>query len=116
MQPRQDRGDYDSVAIGDSMPVLTCEHVERHIGNAGTEAGVWSTLIIVNHPLPQDEPKMPFIQHDQPIQALSPDRADQPLAERIRLRASHRRLQHRQTHRRHHVIDGGCKNTVAVVD
>ena len=59
---------------------------------------------------------MPFIQHDQPIQAFSADRADQALAERIRLRASHRRLQYRQTHRRHRVIDGGCVNTVAVVD
>jgi hypothetical protein len=92
MQPRQNSGGDNSMAIGDSMPVVTCDRVERHVGNAGTESGVWSTLIVVSYPLPQHEPKTPFIQRDQPIQARSPDRADQPLAERIRLRASHRRL------------------------
>jgi hypothetical protein len=39
-----------------------------------------SPTVVMNHPLPQDESKVPFIEHDQPIQALSPDRADQPLA------------------------------------
>src|SRR5712691_6325864 len=59
---------------------------------------------------------MSVIQNDQPIQALTTDRADQPLAERIRLRASHRRLQHRQTHRRNRLVDGGGKDGVTVVD
>ena len=39
---------------------------------------------------------MPFIQEDQPIQTLSTDCTDQSLAERVRLRAPHRRFQHRQ--------------------
>jgi hypothetical protein len=79
--------------------IALCDQaVGWRVGNTGTEAGVRSTLIVVNHPLSQDEPQIPFIQHDQPIQALSPNRADQPLAERIRLRASHPRLHHRQPH------------------
>ena len=95
MQPRQNRSRDNSVALGDSMPVIAREATGRRVGNARTEAGVWSTPIVVNDPLSQDTSKVPFIQHDQPIQAVSPDRADQPFAERVRLRASHRRLQHR---------------------
>jgi len=73
------------------MPASTRERLGRRVGNAGTEAGVWSPVVVVNHPRPQDEPKMPFIQHNQPIQTLASDRADQPFAERIRLRRAKRR-------------------------
>jgi hypothetical protein len=116
MQSRQDRCGGDSVSGNNVMPAWTRERLGRRVGNAGTEAGVWSPVVVVNHPRPQDEPKMPFIQHNQPIQTLASDRADQPFAERIRLRASYRRLQHGQTHRRHRVIDGGCIDAIVVVD
>jgi hypothetical protein len=86
MQSRQDRGGDDSVTGSNVMPARTRELLARRVWNAGTEAGMWSPMVVVNHPLPHDEPKMPFVEHDQPIQTLSPDRADQPLAERIRLR------------------------------
>jgi len=59
---------------------------------------------------------MPFIQQDQPIQTLTTDRADQPLAERVRLRAAHRRFQHRQAHRVNRAVDGRRIDTVAVVN
>jgi hypothetical protein len=36
---------------------------------------------------------MAFMQYDQPVQTLTTNRADQPLAERIRLRTAHRRFQ-----------------------
>ena len=77
---------------------------------------MWSPMVVVRHPLAQDQPKMSFIQDDQPVQTLSPDGADQTLAECIRLWASYGRLEHRQAHRRHRVIDGGRINAVAVVD
>ena len=59
---------------------------------------------------------MPFIQHDQPVETLATDRADQPLAIRIRLWAAHRSLQHRQAHRGHCAIDGRRIDAVAVVN
>ena len=90
MQADQYRGTDDSVAVRDSMPVLPWERVQRQVRDAGTEAGVWSTLVVVSHPLAQNGPKIPFIQSDQPIQTLTTARADQPLAERVRLRAAYR--------------------------
>jgi hypothetical protein len=66
MQSRQDRRRDDSVAIRDLMPVRSCQPVDGHVGNARTEAGVWSTLVVTSHPLQQDGPKMAFMQHDQP--------------------------------------------------
>jgi hypothetical protein len=78
------------------MPDLRCERVEQRVGNAGAEAGVWATLVVVSHPLAQNGPKVPFIQQDQPIQTLTTDRANQSLAERVGLRAANRRFQHRQ--------------------
>jgi hypothetical protein len=88
VQSRKDRRSGDAVAGSNVMPTWTRKPLGRFVGNAWTEAAVRSPVVVVSHPLPQDEPKMSFIQYDQPIQTLSPDRADQPLAERIRLWAS----------------------------
>jgi hypothetical protein len=46
MQSRQDRRRDDSVAIRDLMPVRSRQPVDGHVGNARTEAGVWSTLVV----------------------------------------------------------------------
>ena len=75
---------------------------------------MWSALVVVNHPFPQDD-RDGFIQDDPPIQALATGCADQPFAERIRLR--HRTgVFNRQPHRPNRVVDRGCINGVAVVD
>jgi hypothetical protein len=59
---------------------------------------------------------MPFMQQDQPIQALTTDRADQPLAERARLRATHRRFQYSQPHCLNRAVDRRSIDAVAVVN
>ena len=59
---------------------------------------------------------MPFIQEDQPIQTLSTDCTDQSLAECVRLRAPHRRFQHRQAHRDDRAIHGRGIDAVAIVN
>ena len=59
---------------------------------------------------------MPFIQEDQPIQTLSTDCTDQSLAERVRLRAPHRRFQRRQAHRDDRAIHGRGIDAVAIVN
>ena len=71
MQPRQDRGRNDSMAIRDSVAICPREPAERHVGNARTQTGVGSTLVVVRHPLLQGGPKVPFIEHDQPGQTLA---------------------------------------------
>ena len=59
---------------------------------------------------------MPFIQEDQPIQTLSTDCTDQSLAERVRLRAPHRRFQHRQAHCGNRAVDRRRIDAVAVMN
>jgi hypothetical protein len=98
------------------MAVWSHQLVERQVGNARTEAGVWSPLVIVSHPLLQNCSQMPFIQHDQPVETLATDRTDQPLAVRVRLRAAHGRPQHCQTHRANCAVDGRSLDAVAVVN
>ena len=66
---------------------------QRRARNAGTKTGMWAASVVVRHPFRENRTEMPFIHNNQPIQTLSTDRADQPLAIRIRLRAAHRSLQ-----------------------
>lgn len=51
----QDRVGDNSVTGCNVMPDLTRELLGWYVGNAGTEADVWSTGIVMNHPFPQDE-------------------------------------------------------------
>jgi hypothetical protein len=68
------------------MAVRSREPVERQVGYAQTEAGVWPPVVVVRHPLLQDGSKVAVIQHDQPVETLATTRTYQPLAEGIRLR------------------------------
>ena len=56
-------------------------------GESRTEARMGAPMIVVNHSFLHHGPQMPLIRHDQPVQALATESADQPLAERICLRA-----------------------------
>src|SRR4029453_17867768 len=105
------------MAVGNSMAIRRAPGlIRRRARNAGTKTGMWSTSVVVRHPPRENRTEMPFIQNNQPIQTLSTDRADQPLAIRIRLRAAHRSLQHRQTHCGNGPVDGGGINAVAIMN
>jgi len=54
---------------------------------------MWAAVIVVGDPRAEELSEMPLIERDHEIQALAADRADQPFAERIRLRRPHRRFQ-----------------------
>ena len=58
---------------------------------------------------------MPFGYRDHPIQALTPDRPDQPFAERIRLRAARRCFDDFEAHARYRSIKLGGEDRVAVM-
>jgi len=62
------------------MPVLPRGRARRPVGNAGTEAGVWSPLVVVSDSLPQNGPKVAVIQYNHPIQTLTTDCANHSLA------------------------------------
>jgi hypothetical protein len=65
-------------------------------------------------PFVKDLAKMPLIEQDQPVQALSANCANQSFAIRVRLRCSHRCLQNRQTHRRYRGIQAFRIDAVAI--
>ena len=54
---------------------------------------MWAAVVVGSDRWAQDLPEMPLIESNHEIQALAADRADQPLAERVRLRRPHRRFQ-----------------------
>jgi hypothetical protein len=58
-------------------------------------------------PFVKQSAKMLFTAWNHPIEALPPNRADQPFAVGIRLRYPHGRLQHRQIQRTEGTIDAG---------
>src|SRR5258707_351647 len=61
------------------------------IRDSGSQARMWSSLIVVGNPLPQDDPKMLLAQRDHVIQAFTADRSHQPFTVGIGLRRLHRR-------------------------
>ena len=86
------------------------------IRDAGSQARMRASVVVVRHPFRQDGPQMPFIQQDQPIQTLATHAADQPLAKCVRLRGPHGCLESRQTHGRQCGIDALGIDAVAVVN
>ena len=73
--------------------------VGHRLWNARSQAGVWTTSIVVGHPFTKNAPEMSLVHRDQPIETLPTYRADQSLAERVRLRRPRGRLQHMPSHR-----------------
>jgi hypothetical protein len=59
---------------------------------------------------------MTFAERDQEVQAFSPNGADQPLAEGVRLGCSDRRLQNTDAEAFQCRVQAGRKDGVAVVD
>ena len=59
---------------------------------------------------------MPFAQRNDPIEALPPQGSDQPLAERISLRAMHRRGYHFKSKPRQRSVQLCRKDRIVVVD
>ena len=88
MQPRQDRRGDHSVTSGNSVPALdlrACRRARRECRDRD-----WCVVgsDYSERPTPAGRNEMLVIQPEPPIAAVWPGRADQPLAGRIRLRAS----------------------------
>ena len=66
-----------------------------------------ASVIVVRHPFAKDPSEMSLVEWDQPVQALPTHRADQSLAEGVRLRRPHGRFEHPPSHRRDRPVDLG---------
>jgi hypothetical protein len=80
-----------------------------------TERGMGPFGVVVRHPLGQHVAQVPFVQGNDPIEALAPCGANEPLARRVGLRCPRRRAQHLERHRPECVVDRGCEDGVAIV-
>ena len=72
--------------------------------------------VIVGDPLLKDASELGLVQRHHEIRAFPADRADQPLAKRVRLPGANRRFEDRQAHSGKRRIDALRKDGVAVVD
>ena len=90
--------------------------VGHRLWNARSQAGVWTTSIVVGHPFTKGAPEMGLVHRDQPIETLPTYRADQSLAERVRLRRPRGRLQHMPSHRADRLIDRRRIDAVPIVE
>ena len=81
-----------------------------------TQRHVRSPAVVMFHPGFQDRAQMPLRQRDQPVQTLTPNRSDHPFADRIRLRAVRRRLQHAQAQRPDRFVQVPREDAVPVVN
>src|SRR5262245_54689680 len=115
MKAAQNRRGDDAVAVANAMPGLHWREV-RGVRNAGSEAAVRTSAIVMRDPLPQNAAEVILVEQNHPVETLAANRANHALAERVRLRRSRRRLEDRESHRRQRLIDTVCVNAVVVVN
>ena len=97
MKAAENRRGDDAVAVANPMGRRHRCEVGR-IRNTGPEARVWTPTIVVRDPVPKDAAKVTLVEGHHPVQAFAANCADHTFAERVRLRRSHRCLEHRQPH------------------
>ena len=72
--------------------------VRKRLWKARSQAGMWTTSIVVGHPFTKGPSEMGLVHRDQPIETLPTYRADESLAEPVGLRRPRRRLEHNPPH------------------
>src|SRR5690606_15826042 len=84
--------------------------------NTWTERAVRPRRVKVTHPCRKDSAQVPLAKRYQIVKALTADRANRPLANGVRLRGSHRRLQNVQPQSFDGVIEWARELAVAIAD
>jgi hypothetical protein len=57
----------------------------QRMWNTRSQAGVWTTSVVVGHPFTKDSSEMCLMHRDQPVETLPTHRADQSLTEGVGL-------------------------------
>ena len=93
-----------------------CGVVRRVIWKSRTQRGMWSFTVVMRNPLRKNRPQMAFVERNHPIETLAPCGSDEALTMRVRLRRTHRRLQHLERHRAEGLVHGWCEDAIAIMD
>src|SRR5262249_47766176 len=103
--PRTDFATTQRAFSNSMTPSRLCQLRGGTVGNAGPQARTRPTPVVVCDPLLGDASEVTLVQRNHQVQELSPHRANQSFAERIRLQRLHGRLEDRQAHCRDGSID-----------
>src|SRR5215510_13478008 len=100
------------------MPVRVQRHqqVRRRRRDAWPQGHVRAACIIMGNPSVQQVAQVAYSEWDETIEALLPERAQEPLAQRIGLRTPHRGLEHPEPEVPYALVELLRENAVAVVD
>lgn len=77
---------------------------------------VWAALVVMSDPPLQHAPQVCCGYRDEPVQALSSDRPDHPLADRVRHRAVRRCLEGLQPNSLNDIVQLAGEDAVAIVN
>src|SRR5215510_14075739 len=85
MQAAKDRTRHHLAMCRPSMPLLLQERRQprKRLGNTWPQGHMRATCVVMAYPLREDAPHMGCREGNQVIHAFPPQRADEPLAERI---------------------------------
>jgi hypothetical protein len=90
--------------------------VLRRIRHTRSERAMRTSAVVMRHPTSENRTKMRFGHRDQPIQALSPCRSDDPLAQRIRLRARNGGSQYFDSQGSDRIVEALGEDPISIVD
>jgi hypothetical protein len=87
MEPTENRSGHDAALGRQPMPGARGHgQANGGLGEAWSEGGMRAAAVVVDHPLFQDPSEVVLRQRNEEVQALPPDRPDEPLAEGVGLR------------------------------
>src|SRR6266853_6647374 len=87
----------------------------RRLGNTWPQRHMRAAGVVMGHPLAQDPSHMVCAQRNQKVEALPPQRADKPLAERVRLWTLGRRFEDSESKVVYVLVKRLRENAVAVM-
>ena len=82
MQAAETRAGNDAMSGWQAMSGQ-CRLAGWVVGKSRTQRGMWSFTVVMGHPLRQHRPNMPFIERNQPIETLAPDRPNEAFTVRV---------------------------------
>ena len=117
MEPPKERPHGDPQGLGErvSMHLESRRQMHGRLWNAWSQRHVRTASVVMQYPCVQQAPQVALSEWYQQIQALPPERADEPLAERIGLRTLGRRFEDPEPKVPYALVELLGENAVAIM-
>jgi hypothetical protein len=93
-----------------------CVQIRGRAGYTRAQCAVRASTVVVSHPLSQDRAQVRLGHREHPVQALPPNGADHPLADRVRLQTRDGRSQHFDAQGSDRMVQVLGEDRVTIVD